>query len=103
MLLLSVAALGMQAGCSSNETAKSTAVNQEAESTSEASETQESAEAKIEKPEKITVLYDMGTLTQTAGLNEWIARWEELTGIELELITPDHDAYTDIVGQTRCV
>ena len=99
-LLLLTAVIGAQTGCGTGQTGESEATQKETDNTAAVSETETEAEGEIEKPEKITVLYDMGTLTQTAGLNEWIARWEELTGIELELITPDHDAYTDIVGQT---
>jgi len=42
-----------------------------------------------------------GTLvTKENGRDAFEARWEELTGIELEIIQPDHDAYTDVIGQT---
>ncbi|MFR1547583.1 MAG: hypothetical protein ACLST2_11410 [Waltera sp.] len=46
----------------------------------------------VEKPEKITIMVD-GTFTQLAdGQEEWVNKWEELTGIELEVIQPDHNA-----------
>lgn len=55
----------------------------------------------VEKPEKITIMVD-GTFqaTKANGQDEWVERWEELTGIELEVIQPDHDAYYDVLGQT---
>ena len=34
------------------------------------------------------------------GQEEWVNKWEELTGIELEVIQPDHSAYYDVLGQT---
>jgi len=53
----------------------------------------------IEKPEKITIMVD-GTLTTKANNREaFEAEWEALTGVDLEIIQPDHDAYTDNLGQ----
>ena len=31
--------------------------------------------------------------------DKFIERWEELSGIELEIIQPDHDAYYDVLQQ----
>ena len=55
----------------------------------------------VEKPEKITIMVD-GTFQATLadGQEEWVNKWEELTGIELEVIQPDHNAYYDVLGQT---
>ena len=41
----------------------------------------------VEKPEKITIMVD-GTFQATLadGQEEWVNKWEELTGIELEVI-----------------
>ena len=78
-----------------NSTDAGTSV-QATEKTSESSEDNE-----VEKPEKITIMVD-GTFqaTKADGQEEWVQRWEELTGIDLEIIQPDHDAYYDVVGQT---
>lgn len=54
----------------------------------------------VEKPEKITIMVDGTFHTLTDGQEEWVNKWEELTGIELEVIQPDHNAYYDVVGQT---
>lgn len=53
----------------------------------------------VEKPEKITIMVD-GTFQATLadGQEEWVNKWEELTGIELEVIQPDHNAYYDVLG-----
>lgn len=37
-------------------------------------------------PEKITVMVDGTLVTKSNGQQEFIDRWEELTGIELEII-----------------
>ncbi|MBQ8638740.1 MAG: extracellular solute-binding protein [Lachnospiraceae bacterium] len=58
------------------------------------------ADEEVEKPEKITIMVDGTVFTQANGRAEFEARWEELTGIDLEIIQPDHDAYYDVVGQT---
>ena len=42
-----------------------------------------------------------GTIpTKVNNRDAFEARWEELTGIDLEIIQPDHDAYYDVMGQT---
>ena len=38
--------------------------------------------------------------TKVNNRDAFEARWEELTGIDLEIIQPDHDAYYDVMGQT---
>ena len=59
-----------------------------------------SANAEVEKPEKITIFIDGTVVTDANGQDQFIARWEELTGIDLEIIQPDHDAYYDVLQQT---
>ena len=86
-------------GCGSD------AVNTESGSTdtnaSTAAQTEEAVADDIEKPEKITIMVSGDfQATQANGQEEWIARWEELTGIELEIIQPDHSSYYDVLGQT---
>ena len=59
-----------------------------------------SVNAEAEKPEKITIFIDGTVVTDANGQDQFIARWEELTGIDLEIIQPDHDAYYDVLQQT---
>lgn len=62
--------------------------------------TQGVAESEIKKPEKITIMVD-GTVTKLVDNRDaFEKKWEELTGIELEIIQPDHSAYYDVLGQT---
>lgn len=101
-MMVSVILSGCGAGTSETTAAAESqpASSAQVESSKEETETAEEVkEEEVEKPEKITVLYDM-SIKPTSGLNEWIARWEELTGIDLEMIIPDHDAYYDVMGQT---
>ena len=55
------------------------------------------ASAEVTKPQKITIFIDGTVVTQPNGQAEFKARWEELSGIELEIIQPDHDAYYDVL------
>ena len=57
------------------------------------------ASADVEKPEKITIFIDGTVVTEPNGQAEFEAKWEELSGIELEIIQPDHDAYYDVLQQ----
>lgn len=57
-------------------------------------------ESEVKKPEKITIMVDGTLFTQENGRDAFEAKWEELSGIDLEIIQPDHDAYYDVVGQT---
>lgn len=59
-----------------------------------------SANAEVEKPEKITIFIDGTVVTEPNGQAQFEARWEELSGIDLEIIQPDHDAYYDVLQQT---
>lgn len=60
----------------------------------------QSEDDEVEKPEKITIMVDGTLVTKENGRDAFEKEWEELTGIELEIIQPDHDAYTDNLGQT---
>ncbi len=51
------------------------------------------------KPDKITIMVDATLVTANNGRDAFEARWEELTGIDLEIIQPDHDAYYDVMQQ----
>ena len=53
----------------------------------------------IVKPDKIKIMVDGTVFTQENGRDQFIAKLTELTGIEIEVIQPDHDAYYDVVGQ----
>lgn len=94
-------------GCSGQtETAAETdtaAEESRTEASSEAqteTQTEAAAEDAVEKPEKITFMVDGTLVTKANGQEEWVNRWEELTGIQLEIIQPDHTAYYDVLGQT---
>ena len=54
----------------------------------------------IEKPEKITMMVDGTFYTAQNGQDEWVQKFKELTGIELEIIQPDHSSYYDVLSQT---
>ena len=53
----------------------------------------------VKKPDKITIFVDGTVLTEPNGQAEFKACWEELTGVKLEIIQPDHDAYYDVLQQ----
>ena len=53
----------------------------------------------VVKPEKITIMVDGTVFTSVNARDQFEARWEELTGIDLEIIQPDHDAYYDVMQQ----
>lgn len=57
------------------------------------------ASAEADKPESITIFVDGTVPTEPNGQAELIAKWEELTGIKLEIVQPDHDAYYDVLQQ----
>lgn len=78
--------LSLTACSSSEKTRKATSTKTETKS--------------IEKPKKITIMVDGTLVTKENGRDEFEAKWEELTGIDLEIIQPDHDAYYDVLGQT---
>ncbi len=49
------------------------------------------------KPEQITIMVDGTLITEENGRDEFEARWEALTGIDLVIIQPEHDVYYDEV------
>lgn len=53
----------------------------------------------VTKPEKITIMVDGTVFTQENARDQFIAKLEELTGMKIEVIQPDHDAYYDSVSQ----
>ena len=104
LLTLFLALTLVLAGCSSKEepTTGGTTTESSSSNTSstETSSNTEAAADEIVKPEKITIMVDGTLVTKANGRDEFEAQWEALTGIDLEIIQPDHDAYTDVVGQT---
>lgn len=96
---------GCGSGSASSTTAADTAASGDtaadsAGETSEAETTQASAEDDIEKPEQINIFVNGNVFTQANARDEFEKRWEELTGIDLVITQPDHDAYNDVLGQT---
>jgi putative aldouronate transport system substrate-binding protein len=53
----------------------------------------------VKKPEKIKIMVDGTLVTKENGRDAFEKKWEELTGIDLVITQPDHDAYYDVVGQ----
>lgn len=53
----------------------------------------------IVKPEKITIMVDGTVFTSVNARDKFEEAWEALSGIELEVIQPDHDAYYDVLQQ----
>ena len=51
------------------------------------------------KPAKISIMVDGTLVTEPNGRAEFEARWEELTGIDLEIIQPDHSSYYEVLSQ----
>ena len=93
------------AGCSSNKdddkgTQANGTTNSESNSESGKNDNDNSSSSDVEKPEKITIMVDGTLVTKENGQAEFEKKWEELTGIDIEIIQPDHSAYYDVLGQT---
>ena len=86
-------------GSSESGTASNTGGSQESSGSAVAGTNSESG-SDIVKPEKIKIMVDGTVMTKVNNREAFEQRWEELTGIELEIIQPDHDAYYDVLGQT---
>jgi putative aldouronate transport system substrate-binding protein len=95
-MAVTMAASVALSGCSSGS--KTTAESSNAETNSAAGET--TAKSEVKKPEKITIMVNGTVTTKANNRDAFEKRWEELTGIDLEIIQPDHDAYFDVMGQT---
>ncbi|MBR1853811.1 MAG: extracellular solute-binding protein [Lachnospiraceae bacterium] len=91
-ILCCALALGMLSGCA-DQTTGSTPQPQTASRSSGAEN------ATWTKPEKITMMVDGTLVTPDKGQEEFEALWEEKTGIDLEIIQPDHDVYYDAVKE----
>ena len=103
--------VGCGGGADSSSTTDNTAADNAAASTDtssadntadNAADSTEAASAAddIEKPSEITVMVDGTVFTKENGQEQFWAKFEELTGIKINVIQPDHDAYYDNVGQT---
>lgn len=56
--------------------------------------------ASVEKPGKFTVMVDGTVVKETNGASEFYKYYQELTGLDIEWIRPDHSSYTDTVKNT---
>lgn len=105
-VLMAAAMVAGMAGCGSSNTGNAGTTNSNASTNNEA--TTESGDASastatdsdVEKPEEITIMVDRTVFTQENGQAEFIAKLEDLLGMKINVIQPDHDAYYDVVGQT---
>ena len=100
-LLLAMTMTVSLVACANNNDTKDTetkATEAAGVDTTEGTETADDSD--IVKPEKIKIMIDGTVFTKPNARDAFQARWEELTGIELEITQPDHDAYYDVVGQT---
>lgn len=97
-MAVTMAAATMLSGCSSKKAETPSAGETTA---AEAGGTTEAAKKEdVKKPEKITIMVDGTVTTQQNNRDAFEKKWEDLTGIDLEFIQPDHKAYYDVVGQT---
>ncbi len=109
-VLLVAAMVASMTGCGGNDAGTSDAGTSDA-GTSDAgsvdagtadtgaAEGDDAAASDVEKPEEITIMFDGTVPTAENGQEQFIAKLEELTGIKINVIQPDHDAYYDVVGQ----
>lgn len=108
--LLLVAAMVTSMGCgdkkdepaSNNNDNSANSETQQSESNNSETEQQEETEqtADVEKPEEITIMIDGTVFTEVNARDQFMAKLEELIGIKINVIQPDHDAYYDTVQQT---
>lgn len=103
LLTAAIAIPGVLSGCGSSKQTEPERISEVAagKETSQGDGNSQESEAEAVKPEKITIMVD-GTFqaTKEEGQEEWVKAWEELTGIKLEIIQPDHSSYYDVLGQT---
>ena len=92
--LAALTAASMLAGCGSDGKDASS------KSAASAKSTSASKEKDVEKPEKIKFMVNGTFPTKENGQDKMIERFKELSGIDLEITQPDHDAYYDVLGQT---
>ena len=95
-MAMTMAATMALSGCSAGSKTNGTAAS--AESSSATGET--TGKSEVKKPEKITIMVNGTVTTKANNRDAFEKKWEELTGIDLEIIQPDHDAYFDVLGQS---
>jgi putative aldouronate transport system substrate-binding protein len=88
-------AVGTLGGCSNNDKQQNGTTNSNGEVSNSSSD--ENSKSKLDH---LTIMVDGTLVTKVNARDEWEKEWEKITGVDLEIIQPDHDAYYDIVGQT---
>lgn len=89
-------------GCGGDDDKKTKDKSLETQTTDNKAKDKDEADlsAEVDKPKKITIMVDGTLVTLDNGRDAFEAEWERLTGIDLEIIQPDHEAYYDVLGQT---
>ncbi|MBP3886550.1 MAG: extracellular solute-binding protein, partial [Cellulosilyticum sp.] len=85
-------------GCGSSSTSTNASSNNKDTNTTETkTEASSSPEASsdIVKPEKITMMVNGTFCDEASGQDAVVAKYKELTGIDLEITTIDHNSYND--------
>ncbi|MCM1385857.1 MAG: extracellular solute-binding protein [Bacillus sp. (in: Bacteria)] len=109
VMTASLVGCGNSGGGSSDSTDNSAATtdnsaastdNNTAAADTQTTESAADAASDVEKPEEITIMVDGTVFTKENGRDEFMAKLEELIGVKINVIQPDHDAYYDNVGQT---
>ena len=83
-------------GCGKTEAPTSTTPEPSTDTTQASASTEPSASAEdVVKPEKITMMVNGTFLDEASGQKDVVAAYKELTGIDLEITTIDHNSYND--------
>lgn len=83
-------------GCGKSEAPTSTTPEPSTDTTQASASTEPSASAEdVVKPEKITMMVNGTFLDEASGQKDVVAAYKELTGIDLEITTIDHNSYND--------
>ena len=83
-------------GCNSSDKTTSTTPQPSTDTTEASPSTEPSASAEeVVKPEKITMMVNGTFLDEASGQKEVVAAYKDLTGIDLEITTIDHNSYND--------
>ena len=81
-------------GCGSSDN-NTTSTTPEASGNTEASAEPSASAEEVVKPEKITMMVNGTFLDEASGQKEIVAAYKELTGIDLQITTIDHNSYND--------
>ena len=98
--LAAAMAVSLLGGCSGSSETTVTANTENGPETSGSADKESNEKSGIDKPAKIKIMVDGTVMTKINNRDAFEKRWEELTGIDLEITQPDHDAYYDVLGQT---